>query len=183
MIKLKLQNATEENLKGFGRLVTREGKQGYDVGPYVWYADVAAGDFSNCSFGVVAAKAIGQYPIMSFESHNKTEEFWVPTNGDMIVVLGKPGAFAQEDILTMADLANFQPCTKMDENALNAENFAAFRVPVGSAILLEKSVWHVTALADQTAVDVITVARAGTGLDDAFYGMPSMYGIEFQLEL
>lgn len=183
MIILKLQDATEENLRGFGRLVTRKGKDGYDVGPYVWYADVAAGDFANSSFGVVAAKNIGQYPIMSFESHNKTEELWVPTYGDMVVVLGKPGAFAEEDILTMADLRSFKPGGKPDETALKAEDFAAFRVPVGQALLVEKGVWHVTAMALDKDTDVLTLSRAGTGKDDAFYGMPGMYGIQFRLEL
>ncbi len=183
MIKIAVQNATDEVLKGYGRLITREEKSGYDVGPYVWYGDVAASELANLSFGVVEVKGTGDYSVMSFERHLKTEEFWVSTNGDMIVVMGKPDAFAEEDILTLPELANFQPNSKPDQNALKAEDFIAVRVKSGCGLILEKGVWHVTPYAVDGPIDVITAFRAGTSSEDAYNGLPSLYGIAVQVEV
>lgn len=143
--------ATKQNFATFGQIALVEGVEPPASLPGMDFrADVMEYPATENGIGIgFATQAPRACEQDSVERHILTPELLVPGGGDMIVVVGPP--------------------KHMDEQERHPEisEFAAFRIPDGTAILFHPGVWHWAPFAVESTITLTVAFRKGTSASDA----------------
>lgn len=140
-IEVKVTEATDETISPYGRLIDITGKKPtFDSEVFRYWDAVGEVDCAGkVSFGVVESYP-GVMEAVNLERHAMTSETLIPTETDIVLVVG----------------------AATDDEQADLSKVAAFRIPVGKAVTLRPGTWHYVPLVEEGAGKTIVVFRAGT---------------------
>jgi ureidoglycolate hydrolase len=162
--ELELNRVTKENFSDFGiYLEEPEGTPDYSDSLFDWWNACAEAETGgDISFGFVLAKPC-QEPVQEiFEQHRGTPEVLIPLDRDIIIIVGKPKAF---------------------EGIPEKENFRAFTIPKGTAVILSKGVWHYAPAVVSDPARIMVIFKKGTSEKDKLVKDLSTYGMLVKVRL
>lgn len=161
-INLKLQSARSAAFADFGQLLERPATApDIAVPEFQWWGGLLEAEMEGISVGLVRAVDTGDRRQKTLEQHLHTREMLIPLGQDVILVLGKPGAFA---------------------GAPKAGDFAAFRVESGCAAALHKGVWHQAPMVLDGAADTLVIFQKNTGERDKIQLDMAEQGLTIRLD-
>jgi ureidoglycolate lyase len=154
-MKLKVKPLTAETFTQFGQVVSRPSSApdaSVEGGTLDYWADVVTAPDLGGPLGVGFATVIPRPFLQTcVERHMHGPEILQPAFGDMIVVVGPPLYPDEPDRLPPL------------------EQFEAFRVAEGQAVVFNPGVWHYAPFAIDRPVCFTVFLRAGTLTDDAIF--------------
>lgn len=161
--KLKLQKITKESFKEFGHFQCTPpvGESSFSSDRFDWYDEIVKSDLQVASFGMVCPKYTGKFVQPALEQHKKTQEIYIPLDGDVIIVVAKPDA--------------------LDKQEFNESDFAAFHVPKGTMVIMDEGVWHEAPMTLNERTNVLVIYRDKTGEEDK--KLIEMSDIDLKLEV
>jgi ureidoglycolate hydrolase len=141
MIKLNTQSIAGGNFKRFGHAIIPV-KPDFANEDFDWHEALAALHFGTVEIGLVRVRNNGDYRQKTLERHNKTKEIIMPLN-DIVIVLAMGEAEKEND-------------------------FAAFKVPIGTAVAINEGVWHQApmCLPENKEAAAFIIYAEGTGDND-----------------
>ena len=155
MIKVKVQQLTEEAFSPFGLVIGTEGRPyGGEEGVYRWYENQAGVDDAKTVSVNLLTVLRRPFACRRFEAHHHTTETILPLTGGVIVA-GIPKGEA------------------------DAGKLAAFYVPAGMGVCWAQGVWHYAPYPMHRDETCAVIFRRGTGGDDAVFAeLPEDVGFE-----
>lgn len=144
---LKLQKVNKENFSSFGVYVEGpEGIPAYSDHLFDWWNNTAEAEIGgDVSFGFVQTKPRPEITQQIFEQHRDTSETLLPLDNDIILIVGRNQAF---------------------DGIPQKEDFQAFLVPRGTAVILNKGVWHYAPATLKDSAAVMVIFKKGTSEND-----------------
>jgi ureidoglycolate lyase len=152
-MKLKVQPLSAQAFAPFGHIVTQPNTpSGAGLGFLDFWPDLAPLPDTGGPYGVGYITVEPRPLVQSCaERHMHTAECLVPVGGDMLVVVGPPEHLDRPDMLPPP------------------QDFAAFRVAEGEAVILHPGVWHWAPFAAEGPIRGFVIYKAGTSESDVVF--------------
>ena len=100
----------------------------------------------SVSFCIVESYPQGALESSTFEQHGNTPEVLIPTDGEIVLVIGLPD--------------------KADNGRIDMDSVKAFRLPAGKAVVLKPFVWHYAPMVKDRPVKTFVVFEENTPDND-----------------
>jgi ureidoglycolate hydrolase len=158
---IQLRELSSESAAPYGTLISRAVQDStYHCQEFDYWDEIAVEQTSGAiSVGMVEARP-QKLTATTFERHLHSGELLAPLDGDVIVVLGRPGEGPMPEV----------------------NQVEAFWLRAGTAILLDRGVWHYAPMVTEKPVRVLVVFRKGTSNDDKdIHKLDEEAGIRFEV--
>ncbi len=162
-ITLQPKPLDAQSFARYGHIISHNKREpAYHCPEFDFYADIAVQEFGyEVAFGMVTARAVTN-TANTFERHQRTAELIAPLNGDVIVVLGP----------------------RSHDGPPADDQFEAFHIVSGTAIIVNAGIWHFAPLAISDDVSILIGFRNGTPSEDLeVHNLEEMRGTRFVLEM